>query len=54
MFEQMNCNKLLRKANISGSLKKMEGGTGSVINTGMEPRGRWHNISEKSSMKQGV
>lgn len=57
MFEQMSCNKLLRKANISGSLKKVEGGTGSVINNGMGPKVRWeeeHNASEKSCMQQAV
>lgn len=57
MFEQMSCNKLLRKANRSGSLKKMEGGTGSVVSNGMWPtvrREEEHNISEKSSKQQVV
>lgn len=57
MSEKMSCNKLLRKTNISGGLKKMAGGTGSVISNGTWPtvrREEEHNISEKSSMQQVV
>lgn len=48
---------MMRKANVSGSLKKMGGGTGNVASDGMGPKVRWEGelyISEKSSVQQVV
>lgn len=57
MFEQMSCHQLLRKANRSGSWKKVERVTGSVVHNGMGSLVRGEaepNISEKSSLRQAA